>query len=260
MTNFDFIIDQMKFSYSNINSFHTCHYMWKLNYIDCLERKSSFFGNFGSYCHLILEKFFRDELEIWELAEYYKENYSKEITEFPPPYPANMGENYFQDGLKFFEDFEFDKSNYEILAIEDSFDTQYMGYNLVIKPDMVLKNRSNKNNILLDYKTSKLRGNEKYDKKKIDDYRKQLELYAYFLYFEKKIEINKLFLWFIRNDGRFVELNIDQSSIIDTLDWFKTTIENIKIETEWVANNTKENKFFCQQICSMRNFCKYNNI
>jgi CRISPR/Cas system-associated exonuclease Cas4 (RecB family) len=206
----------------------------------------------------LIEKYFRNKLEIWDLAEYYKENYDKEITELPPPYPAGMGQSYYDDGLNFFENFKFNKSNYEILGIEDSLYPLYKGYRFIAKPDLVLQNKKNKNNILLDYKTSKLGANKKYNEKKIEGYRKQLELYAYFLWTEKNIEIDKIFLWFIRNN-EFVELNVDRMKIVDTLDWATKTIEDIKMEENWEPNNSKENSYFCSNICSMRNFCEYKN-
>jgi CRISPR/Cas system-associated exonuclease Cas4 (RecB family) len=232
--------------------------MWKLTYLDCNERLANGFSQFGNLVHTALELFFKGELEVWDLVDYYTENFDRQITESFPPYPVGMRDSYYQDGLTFFENFKFDKSKYEILGIEDNLHPIYRGQKFIAKPDIVLKNKSNKNNILLDYKTSKLGVNKKYNEKKIEGYRKQLELYAYFLWTEKNIEIDKIFLWFIRNN-EFVELDVDRMKIMDTLDWATKTIEDIKVEENWEPNNSKENKYFCENLCGMRILCKYKN-
>ncbi len=256
MNNYDFITKNMRFSYSNINTFITCPYAWKLTYIDCLDRSINCFSNFGLLCHKILELFFKGKLEIWDLAEYYKNNYYNFVTEPFPPF-GNINELYYQDGLKFFEDFKFDKTKYNIIQIEKETNTRYFGNRFVIKPDIILQNKSNKNIILLDYKTSKLKGT-KQDDKKLQDYKKQMEIYVHFLWQQDGIEINKIFLWFIRNN-KFVELDVNPMKIVDSLDWLESGINNIKNETEWLPNNTKANKFFCEQLCGMRLNCEHKN-
>jgi len=254
MGDYDFILKNMRFSYSNINSFSTCKYGWFLNYIEHLDRISNCFADFGLICHRTLELFFKGKLEIYELAEYYKNNYYNFVTEPFPPF-GNMANTYYQDGLDFFENFKFDKTKYDILQIEKEINTIYFGNKIIAKPDIVLKNKKNKNIILLDYKTSKLKGT-KQDDKKLEEYRRQMEIYTHFIWQEDKIEINKIFLWFIRNK-KIVELDVNPMKIIDSLNWLDEGIENIKKETEWLPNNTKENKFFCFNLCSMRNQCNY---
>ncbi len=251
------IIDNIKFSYSSLSSFNLCKNMFSLTYLDYEERESGFFGEFGLFCHLLCEKFFKGELEVWDLAKYYEEHYSENVVTLPPPYPVGMGEKYFLSGLEFFENFKFNRENYEVISIEDSFDSEYNGIKLIIKPDLILRNKKNGNYVLLDYKTYKLKDN-KNDDERMDGYKKQLYIYSYFTWLEKKIEINKIFLWFIRND-RLVEIEVNPLEIQKALDWIEETVARIKSEVEFEPNLSKKNEYFCFNICSCKNSCKYRN-
>ncbi len=257
MSEYDFIIDNMRFSYSNLNTFENCRYAWLLTYIQCEERNNNAFGQYGSFIHTILEKFFRNELEVWELLNYYKDNYNDYVTLYFPPYPKGMGEKYYEDGLLFFENFEFDKTNYEVVSIEEEINTKFYDTSFIVKPDIVLKNKKNGNLVLLDYKTKKLK-DSKYDNVTIEVYRHQMEIYAYFLWQERNIEINKIFIWFVRNN-KFHEIEVNPLKISETLSWMEETINAIKLEKEWSPNLLPKNKYFCQNLCSVSLFCKYKN-
>ena len=89
MINFDkdtyqFILDGLVWSYSNLSSFDTCPKMWYNTYIDKSEKKENFFSQYGSYMHLILEMFSKQQLDFPELVPYFEGNYDKFITEYPP--------------------------------------------------------------------------------------------------------------------------------------------------------------------------------
>ena len=54
----------MTWSYSSVNSFATCPHMFKLTYIDSVNRKNNFFSEYGLFSHKILENYFKDKLDI----------------------------------------------------------------------------------------------------------------------------------------------------------------------------------------------------
>jgi hypothetical protein len=253
MSEYDFILDNMKFSYSSVNTYNTCPYGFKLTYIDYEDRSQNWYADFGSFVHLVMEKYFGGELEPFELAKFFEDNFGT-ISSPPPPYPPGIADKYYARCLEFFENFEFDKSDYEIIGIEDALETTFQGIKLVVKPDLILHNKKTGENILLDYKTSDPFKNGKPDKKKIGDYWKQLYLYAYFIWNIKNIEINKMKLWFIRV-GRTEEETFDPVKAQEIIDWFVGEIGKIKKEDVWKANN--ENKFFCQMLCSVSKFCPH---
>jgi len=254
LTNID--TSSITFSYSNINSFDNCKYGWYQTYIERATRDQSSFGQFGSFCHKILEKYFRDELASWELAGYYIDNYYTEITESFPPYPQGMSSAYYDEGLNFFANFNFNKSNYEIISIEEKLNIDYKGYKFVAIPDMVLKNNLTGFITLLDYKTSKLK-NPKYDKLKLKGYADQLQLYAQFYWWSTGVVVDKIFLWFIRNQ-QFFEIKINSLETAETLSWVDSVLQNIKSETAWDYNN--KNKYFCQWLCSIRSRCPHTSV
>jgi len=206
--------------------------------------------------------YFDGSLEIWNLTEYYKKHYNDKVTLPPPPYPANMGEKYFENGIDFFNEFSFDKSKYEVVFIEDTIHHTHNGINLTVKPDLLLKHKETGRLILIDYKSSKLQlsGKDgsptKKDREKLEGYTKQMILYAHFINIARDIKVDKIDIWFTRNlIVRTIEITDDL--IEEVLEWFETTITNIRTETEWKPSNTKDNQYFCKFICSVRNDCEH---
>jgi len=231
--------------------------MWFLNYIEAKENKQNAFSQFGNHIHTCLEKYFKGELEIWDLVKYYQDHYNENVTALFPPYPAGMAENYYNEGLSFLEEFDFDKSLYEIINIEGYIDDEFEGIKIVVKPDLVLKSKETGKYILLDYKTKKLKGN-KNDDKTIEEYKRQFVLYASILWSKLSIEISEIQIWFIRNK-QVVIVPFTPEEAFDNLQWFKGVVDKIKQEEKWEPNLSKESKYFCDQICSMHEACKYRN-
>jgi CRISPR/Cas system-associated exonuclease Cas4 (RecB family) len=255
MSTEDFILDDLHWSFSSASSFLTCKYGFYLTYIQREKRIGNFFSDFGSFIHSVLEKYFKDELDIWDLEDYYVAHYLESIKEPVPHYPVGMGEMYYQSGLNFFQNFEFDKDKYDVVSIEDKILAVYNGLDLIVKPDLVLKEKATGQNILVDYKTAKLKKGKLRDKQ-LDGYANQFYLYAYFLWTEKHLEISRITIWFIRDD-EFVEIPINHLRIMDTLKWFEDIIQQTKIEETWPPNRSGSNKYFCDNLCSVREICKY---
>jgi hypothetical protein len=168
-----------------------------------------------------------------------------------------MAQKYFDDGLKFFEEFEFDIENYDILMIEDNIKYNHKGIDLIVKPDAVLKNKNTGKISLIDFKTSKLKGN-KYDDAKINEYKNQMYLYVYFIFQATGIVIDDIKIWFIRNNI-FKDIPVDNFEMQNSVEWFENTVDKIKKEKDWVGNNTPKNQFFCTQLCSQRQSCPLMN-
>jgi uncharacterized protein YfeS len=229
--------------------------MWRLTYIDKEDRNSNFWSEYGSFCHKLLEEYFSGNLEIEDMTEYYEKNYSLNVLMLPPSFPKGMAEKYYQSGLDFFCNFGsygVKRENYEVLGIEEGFTTSYDDILLIVKPDLILRNKKTNKVTLLDYKTSK------FDEKKLDGYKNQLYVYAYFLWAEKHIEVDRIMVWFLR-DQKLCEIENNPLEIQKALDWIKETRNKIAEETEWIPNLSKENEYFCSYICSVKNSCKYRN-
>ena len=260
MSSYDFITDNITFSYSSSSTFDTCAYSFKLSYIDSMPRKNNFYAEYGTLVHECMEKYFKNELEAFELSDYYKENFNLVVKTDPPPYPAGMTEKYRQQGQDFFDFFYFDKSDYDTLVVEAKLFLDINGIRFIAKPDLVLHNKTSGQNILVDYKTSmpykkdKKTGELKADLAKINGYYKQMYTYVYALRDQMGINIDKITLWFPRADKTHSVLctKEDEESAID---WITNTVDKIKNEENFPYNNT--NNYFCSNLCNVRDFCEY---
>lgn len=250
----DLIIGKMKFSYSSVSSFNTCKYGFYLTYIDNEERESNFFAEYGSFCHEILEKYWKRELKQDDLQYYYIENYYKNVVTQPPVFPRGMALNFYNSGLEFFTNIDMNIDDYDVLLLEDKIISEIGGVNLIVKPDLVVRNKKSGKVYLLDYKTSKPMRKEKWDKKKLAEYEKQLQLYAHFITEKTGIKIDKILLLFIRL-GKTHTFAISQEKTQEVLDWFVNTVQAIKIENDFIADPSS--KFFCSQLCSVRSACPF---
>lgn len=229
-------VDKMVFSYSRLSSYKTCPYGWFLQYSRKLEGVPNAFAQYGTLIHETLEKYFRDELKDYQLSQYYLDHFNQYVTaNFPSIFPK-MRQQYFEEGERFFDFFAFDKSKYEIICIEETYQNEKFN----ITPDLVLKEIATGEIILVDYKTSK--------PEKAKEYATQMNLYIHFMNELKGFKISKIKIWFVRFD-KWVELKIDTEKAVQ---WMNDTIQQISEEKEWKA---KPDKFFCPHLCSQRLNC-----
>lgn len=259
MSSYDFIIDEMKFSYSSVSSFVSCPYGFKLSYIDKMPRESNFYGEYGTLIHECMEKYFRDELESFELSSYFSENYLDKVPTPPPPYPAGLDERYKNAGIEFFDNFSFDKSLYEMLLIEGKLDFPLRNASFTGRPDLILKNKETLVTSLYDFKTSApfwvtKSGVEKVDEKKMSGYRKQMYIYTYGIRNHLGINIDEIVLWFTR-PSRFYTIPCDIEKEKEAVEEIESVIDTIKKEEHFEYNNS--NNYFCSHLCGVRKFCEY---
>ena len=248
-------INEKRFSYSSLTTFETCKHGFYLTYIDTTdERENNFFAEYGLLVHEGFELFFKGELEAFELADFYDDNYDKFVVHSPPFFVKEHV--YKKQGHDFFENFDFVKDNYEVLVVEDVYDVDLLSYNLVIKPDLVIKEKSTGKVILLDYKSSLIYKNGKLDKKKVEGYRKQMTMYATYLK-TVNIVVDEVWIWFVRQpDEPFYRFEISNEEESGVVEWIDTTIKDIKSEVEFEPTIQK---FFCQNLCSVSSRCEYFN-
>lgn len=244
---YDFIIDGMTWSFSRANAFKQCPYAWKQIYIYSEKTVDNAFGEFGTYCHLILEKYFKGELEKEELARYFADNYYKNIFTDFPSFPKGMEEKYCANVYEFFKNFNFDKENYEIMAIEEELFVDIDEYKVIIKPDLRLRNKKTNEIIIIDYKTSNMTRAGEIEKDK-----NQIAFYSLGVLLGHNLKVNKGQLWFLRYN-EIVEFEITNELQLKAKQWFKTQIKLIEQEINW--NKTPDN-YFCKNLCGVRNICK----
>jgi len=264
MSGLDFIIENIRFSYSSITTYETCPYSFKLTYIDKCDRIDNFYGQYGNLIHDTMYQFFAGNLDTFELSGYFRDNYVERMSAIPPSYPAGMEEKYKESALEFFDNFEFDKSKFDILLNEEKVEFEFdEGFMFVGKPDLVLFDKEKGNFLLVDYKTSapykidKRNNRETADKKKLDGYYKQMYIYTYALRNYKFIPIDNIVLWFTR-PSRKVSIKWNESEEENSVEWLHKIINKIKVDEKFIYNNS--NAYFCNQLCSVRESCEFRPI
>lgn len=258
MSTFDFIIDKIRFSYSSTSTFGTCAHSFKLTYIDSMPRENNFYAEYGTLIHQCFEEYFNGKLDYFELSEYYKNQYDL-IIQAPVP-SAELGDRYKAEGKAFFDNFYFEKEKYDILVVEDKIDFMRGNTMFVAKPDLILRDKETGLNILYDYKTAtpyrndKWTGKEIVDKKKIAGYIKQMFLYTYALRVHRDIPIDRIVLWYPRLDRMETTVwSLDKEE--ESLAFIDNLVKRIR-EDEFFAPDTSS-PFFCDNLCSVRKYCKY---
>lgn len=256
---YEFMFDNMTWSFSRASSFEQCKYGWKLTYLDKKDGVQNGFSSYGLFHHKMFELFWSGVLDVWDMPDYYKENYAKEVD---IPFPAklekyNFSERTYKAGLDFWENFDWNLSDWDILGNEYTIEAEYNGIKLTIRPDTLVKNKKTGKIWLIDYKTSTAfdKKTMKPKTKKIDGYKKQLSLYCYFVEREMNIEIEKYVLVFPKYD-------LDQTMYFDynkeegqkTVDWLMGVIEKAKLEVDFKPN---VEPFFCENLCSMKLHCQH---
>ena len=260
MSSHEFILSGIRFSYSAVSTFTTCNYSYKLTYIDALPRENNFYGEFGTLMHRCFEQYFNGTLEAYELSQYYKAQYEEVVKNPAPVPPVGLDEKYRLQGQDFFDNFSFNKEDYDVLLIEDKIDFDLGGIKVVAKPDLVLKHKKTGRVSLVDYKTAtpfrtdKRTGKEITDTKKIEGYYKQMYLYAYALRNHKNMPIDDIMIWFVRLNRQVV---VPWSLVKEeeAMQWFTSSIDTIIDEEAFEYNN--KSPYFCNNLCSVRQFCEY---
>jgi len=252
MSKYDFIIRNMVFSFSRVNAFHQCKYSWFLQYIKEVPRIGGWFGEYGSFGHDILEKYLKKELSIFELADYYKKNYSKNVVSSPPPYPKGMAQKYYDDGLAYFEQFE-GFGDLKVIGIESPIRfTTSDGFEISGFLDLLVEDVDGEL-ILIDHKSSDpFKGNDKpKDKKKIEEYKKQMYIYCSDIKnkygkFPKELRLNFFKI------QRIYTVPFNQEEYEEAIIWISQVIQEIIKESEWKETRSD---YFCKFLCSARSSC-----
>lgn len=250
-----FILNNIRWSYSSLSTFKTCPLAFKLSYIDSLERTNNFYAEYGLLVHEILEKYFKKEVEIWDLSSTFKLNFDL-MVKSPSGIPG-LEEKYYQQGISFFDSFDVSRDLYDVMFLEEKINFDYEGYKFVAKPDLVLKEKTTNLVSLWDYKSSTLykkdrKGIETEDAKKIEEYKKQMSMYTFALRLSG-IKVDKINLLFTRAK-KLISFPVVEKDETDIMQWALNTIEDIYKE-EYNYNNTQN--YFCNNLCGVRLFCEF---
>lgn len=248
-----FILSTFVWSYSRVTGYQTCPYGWKKQYIDCLPGVDNGYAIWGSYVHSILEKFFKGELSVFDISQYYQDHY-KEIR-------LNVPDSYYQQGLDYFDSINFDFDRYEVLGTEKNYVFDLGPYKFTGFIDLLLQDNQNGDIILVDHKSYNFKRTKRgipnaAGRKFITDHIGQLYLYSKPV-IQEYGKVDKIGWNFFRSGDKYFEAwNEDeyQRHMAEMID----TIKNIYQDTEFKAS---PDSFFCENLCSQRiNDCPYRSL
>lgn len=255
-----FIIDTMTWSFSRLQSYNQCPYAFKLRYIDCVEGEDNFYSQYGTFMHSILEKYAKDELSLFEISQYYEDNYTDNITyDAPPNNYVDIQQSYYDKGLDYLDNIDLDLDNFEILGIEKKCRFKVGNYDMVGYIDLLLKDKETGDITVLDHKS----GSVKFKKngevssteaKHILDFKRQLYLYSIAVIDEYGVK-PKFLKWNLFKDRNWLQFNFNDDEFEEAKQWVIDTIENIKSDEVFAPN---PQQYYCYNLCDMRNCaCEY---
>lgn len=252
-----FILDNMRWSFSRLESFYNCPYSWKRHYIDCEEGQNNAFAEYGSLCHRLLEQYEKGEIDIFDISQEYESRFNEEVQQdFPPNKYVDLRDSYYSKGLAYFDNLDLDLDKYTTLGVEkevtfEIYDKPFVGY-----IDLLLQDENGKI-IVADHKSASFKLTKKNEVakssvEKMETYKKQLYLYSKPVIAEYG-HVDYLW-WNLFNEQTWYKIPFDQKEYEAALQWAEDTIKLIEQETEW---NPNPDFYKCAFICDYRNYCEY---
>jgi len=183
----------------------------------------------------------------FELADAFKERFDTEVVHYFPPFPRDMGQRYFDAGLRYFTTFDGFGSQYEVIAVEQRFELNIGGHRFIGVMDLVLREKTTGEMVVIDHKSK----SAKVMRQHMNVYRKQLYLYAAAVEQIYGEAPSRICFNLFREQEMVTEV-YDAGIMRDVLAWTKHTIEAIMADTAWEA---KPSKYFCDHICASADHC-----
>ena len=280
----DFILDGMRWSFSSVNTYNTCPQAFKLGYLNALPRQDNAFSDWGTFMHSIMERYFKGELEFYELSKVYVDGYGENVKcQFPPNRFCDLGQRYYDAGKTYLDNFEGLFEDYTVLGVEQRVQLDIDGRPFVGVIDLLLEKDGEI--CVVDHKSKSA---FKSEKERVE-YARQLYLYAIYVHEKFGKWPSKLVFHMVRDNGRLVEIPFNEADCLTARRWFTETIDKIyadsgfestpnrirrqitELKTQFDMEQIgfydykKQKKkleaelngtgFFCAELCSSRDFC-----
>ena len=252
-------IKNMVWSFSRVNSADKCRYAWYRSYCEEQEGEENAYAQFGTICHQTLEKYLKGELDMFDVADYYKEHYPEIVTcEFPANKYVDLGQKTYEQGLEYFSNINFDFDRYEVLGVEQELLFKVGKYPFKGYADAIYRDKETGEIILRDHKTSSfkyLKNGEvsSKDKEHFKEFRYQELLYCIPL-IEQYGKVDWL-SWNMIRDQHEIKIPFDEKEFEEAKQWCIDTIQDLESEVLWLPDTSSS--YWCNCICSCRSGCFY---
>lgn len=259
-----FLIDGMTWSFSRINSFTQCPYQWKLQYLDVEDKTGSFYAEFGSLMHYVLEQYLKGVVSKEMLPDVYQtfwDDYIKhDLTDKDGGIEFEKESEYYDQGIDYLTNQLPDFSKYDILGVERHEVVKLPGTDYEIQGyiDALLKDKKTGEITILDHKSNTMKFRKdgkpyKADEHKWKDFQRQLYLYSIPV-IEQYGKVDYL-AWNMFRLGIVKQIPWVKENYDEAIHWAINSIHQIEDETDW---NPTPNYFYCKNLCDFRETCQYN--
>ena len=260
----------MRWSFSRLNSFDNgCKYEWYQHYIECQPSEPGFFAQFGGFCHSVIEKYAKGELSVFDISQYYEENFAEEVScDAPMNKFTDLKSDYYNKGLEYFDNIDLPINKYQVLGVEKQVEFNLDKYPFIGFIDLLLKDPEDGKLILCDHKSStikKLKSGaiSKSDQQHFLEFKRQQYLYSLPIIEEFGEGCIKELWWNLFKDRDWIRIQFDNTEYQEAQDWALDTIHRIENEKEWdlspdfisSVNDGKYPPFYCMNSCSQRYKC-----
>lgn len=251
--------DDHVYSYSQLSSVDECPYMFYLERIEepRVDMLSNGFAERGTLIHDLLERWAKGELTKAELPKEYDRRYADEVvTQFPAILTAKgYTEKAYQMGMDYFESFD-EFVGYTILSAEEKFHIDLPLSDGTTRPfvgiiDMVLRDDFTDEIIICDHKS---KSKSAFRKAEDEMYRQQF-IYATYVHQQYGKWPDRLMFNLFNEMGLKPERPFTMDAYSNAINWATDMIHRIEQYEfiDWLE--TKNQDFFCENICSVRKIC-----
>lgn len=212
-----------------------------------VEKQDNAFAQYGTLAHQLIEGWAKGTLLPFDLGFEWEQRYPIVVTE-PFPY-ASKGYDvrYYEAGKKYFDSFSGFGENWNVVSVEEEFFSTIGGYLFRGFADLLLRHEPSGELMLVDHKSTSASSLKKSEVK----HSHQTYLYAGMVQ-EKYGQYPSILQLNYFKAGKPRIVPFCKEDYAETIRWATDIAAEISFEQEFPR---REDFYFCNNLCSVRNFC-----
>lgn len=212
-----------------------------------VEKQENAFAQYGTLAHELIEAWANNLLFASDLGAEWEHRYPAIVTEQFPYASKGYDVRYYEAGREYFDNFHGFGNNWEVLSVEEEFFSEIGGYLFRGFADLLLRNKDFGELMLVDHKSTSATS----IKKSVEKHSKQLYFYAGMVQ-EKYGQAPSLLQINYFKAGKPWIIPFCKDKYLKVRDWAIETADEISFALEFPR---REDYYFCNNLCSVRNFC-----
>ena len=249
------LIEDMKWSYSRIESFEDCPYKFYLRYINKCEEVDKFYASYGTYMHKLIEMYYTGELHPDDMVEEFLEGFSENVRGMRPA--QTTVQKYIQAGVEYLKSFK--PFDFNMIDVEKRVDFKIGDLNFVGIIDYL--GEKDGELYIVDNKSRDLKPRSNRQKptvkdKELDEMLKQLYIYSAAIKQEYG-KFPKALCFNCFRTGVFIEEPFKIEKYNKAIKWVEDMVEEIKNTDDFYPNREY---FYCCYICGVNEDCFFDEM